>query len=422
MSLKNQAKKVQKAGHKNTPQDSVLAHINPDEARLLKALGGSGRKDPKTGLRHFDGWGGDGGGGDAGAGGSGDGGNSGSSGWGGEPGGDRGDGGIGMGDGYGGDAGSYGDSLSFEGSFTPDNSFTSGEGAMGMGDFNSSFGDYGAAHGDINTYGESPEGPGNSDFFSRLARFTKNLAVNKAIGAVTQSNPVLGMMAPMAMTAINAHNQTPVGQQVAGSIAQAMLGPLGAIPGIANMFGANIPSIGQSIGQANLDYKGEAPGTTGLSGQNQGQGQGGTSMFDSVLNGAATGYGLYNMYKAGQQNNDQANSLANMFSQNSPYATQLRQQLARRDAAAGRRSQYGPREVELQAKLAQMAGQMAPHQMAARNAGNQNMMQMLGMLTSANKMGVFDPVKNYLGGMFSSNSTPEYTSSGDTYDAYDFGG
>lgn len=35
-------------------QDSVLAHINTDEAALLEALGGSGRTDPVTGLRHFD--------------------------------------------------------------------------------------------------------------------------------------------------------------------------------------------------------------------------------------------------------------------------------------------------------------------------------------------------------------------------------
>jgi hypothetical protein len=45
-------------------------------------------------------------------------------------------------------------------------------------------------------------------------------------------------------------------------------------------------------------------------------------------------------------------SLASQFGPDSAYAKQLRQELDRRDAASGRRSQYGPREVELQAKLA----------------------------------------------------------------------
>ena len=35
--------------------DSMLAHINPQEAALLKALGGSGTINPKTGLREY--WG-----------------------------------------------------------------------------------------------------------------------------------------------------------------------------------------------------------------------------------------------------------------------------------------------------------------------------------------------------------------------------
>ena len=129
-------------------------------------------------------------------------------------------------------------------------------------------------------------------------------------------------------------------------------------------------------------------------------------MFDNILNGVGTGAGLYNMFRSYQNANNMAGRLGSMFSENSPYATQLRQQLERRDAAAGRRSQYGPREVELQAKLAAMANQIAPNQMAARQYGDQSLMRMLGMLGSANKMGVFDPVKGWLNNMFSS---PTYT-------------
>jgi len=51
------------------------------------------------------------------------------------------------------------------------------------------------------------------------------------------------------------------------------------------------------------------------------------------------------------QNGQTAQQLVDLFSPNSPYAQQLRQQLERRDAAAGRRSQYGTRETELAAAL-----------------------------------------------------------------------
>lgn len=51
--LKQAAEQVRKAGAKGSP-DKILAHITPEEARLLKARGGSGRIDPKTGLPHFE--------------------------------------------------------------------------------------------------------------------------------------------------------------------------------------------------------------------------------------------------------------------------------------------------------------------------------------------------------------------------------
>jgi len=63
----------------------------------------------------------------------------------------------------------------------------------------------------------------------------------------------------------------------------------------------------------------------------------------------------YNQLQDQQQ--QQLQSLSSLYSPNSPYAQVMRQQLDRRDAASGRRSQYGPREVELQAKLATQQGQ-----------------------------------------------------------------
>ena len=55
----------------------------------------------------------------------------------------------------------------------------------------------------------------------------------------------------------------------------------------------------------------------------------------------------------------QMTSLAGMYGQDSPYAQALREQLQRKDAAAGRRSQYGAREVNLQAELAKMQPQVS---------------------------------------------------------------
>jgi hypothetical protein len=80
--------------------DTIVAHINEDEARLLKEHGGSGTRNPFTGLMQFDDGGGDGGGGDGGGGSGGDGGDGGSAG---------GDGGsAGSGDSGAGDSGSSG--------------------------------------------------------------------------------------------------------------------------------------------------------------------------------------------------------------------------------------------------------------------------------------------------------------------------
>lgn len=70
--------------------------------------------------------------------------------------------------------------------------------------------------------------------------------------------------------------------------------------------------------------------------------------------------GMYQAYQQKKKYGQLAGNLSSMYGPNSPYAQQLQQQLMRRDAAAGRRSQYGPREVELQARLADVNSRMAP--------------------------------------------------------------
>ena len=80
--------------------------------------------------------------------------------------------------------------------------------------------------------------------------------------------------------------------------------------------------------------------------------------------------GTRNQRNLGQQLGTTANQLTDLFSPDSPYAKQLRQQLERKDAAAGRRSQYGTRETELAAQLAkQQAAVLANPQYAALLGG-----------------------------------------------------
>ena len=98
-------------------RDTILAHITPAEARLLKSRGGRGSVNPVTGLLEFDDGGGDGGGGDGG----GDGG-----------GGDGGGDGSGGGEGGGGE-GSEGDSSDNEGSMSDPGAQDAAGGNAGQG-------------------------------------------------------------------------------------------------------------------------------------------------------------------------------------------------------------------------------------------------------------------------------------------------
>jgi hypothetical protein len=72
---------------------------------------------------------------------------------------------------------------------------------------------------------------------------------------------------------------------------------------------------------------------------------------------------MYNANEQRKRYDDLLSRLDSLYAVDSPYATQMADELARRDSAAGRGSQYGPRSVELAAKLTdsrrQALGQMA---------------------------------------------------------------
>lgn len=124
----------------------------------------------------------------------------------------------------------------------------------------------------------------------------------------------------------------------------------GGLNSILNSVGMVAPNTASAIGKLGMNAVG------GALGGGSGGGQSGGINTGNVLGS------LLQMYQ-GNQYQDSIKQLygqlASQFGPDSAYAKQLRQQLDRRDAAAGRRSQYGPREVELQAKLAENQSRQA---------------------------------------------------------------
>jgi hypothetical protein len=121
-------------------------------------------------------------------------------------------------------------------------------------------------------------------------------------------------------------------------------------------------------------------------------------------------------------------SLESMYGADSPYAKQLEQTLARKDAKAGRNSQYGPRAAQLQAMLADKASTYGAQQaqsmnaynsarnatMNARNTQAQNQaqiqaQQLASLFNFADKSGLMQKMEKGLGGMFGGGNQESYT-------------
>ena len=160
--------------------------------------------------------------------------------------------------------------------------------------------------------------------------------------------------------------------------------------------------------------------------------------------GVLGGLGLYNANKAKQDANKQIEGLQGMqslYSQDSPYAQNLRQTLERKDAAAGRRSQYGTREVELQGRLADAASrqqasnapllnQLYQQKQKATNSAGRDIATVLA------KSGGFSKLSPFVQGLFKRRGNVDgmmegasagagfgYSPSVDqNYDSYDFQG
>lgn len=114
--------------------------------------------------------------------------------------------------------------------------------------------------------------------------------------------------------------------------------------------------------------------------------------IDSTVNGLM---GLYGGYKRRQA----ASSLIRgMDSRRNDYSTALQAELMRKDAAAGRRSAYDTRGVELNARLAALDAQQAP---ALMNAKNSELAGLFNMIQSGYGMG--RGLSGYIG-----NQAPQY--------------
>jgi len=242
-----------------------------------------------------------------------------------------------------------------------------------------------------------------------------NAAQNKNYGGLAQGlvgaatgNGLLGAAAGIGTDAAMGKNVSGrVGSTLGSVVGGGIAGPLGSMAG------------GYLGSKASSNSGGYSDNTLGNV-----RGDGSKGLFDNPGQLAAGLGQLYLNNKAAKSAEGNVQNLNSMFGQNSAYSQQMRQQLERRDAAAGRRSQYGPREVELQAKLAEMAAEYGPKiaqsNMAAQQVAQQRRQQNLSSLYAMGReTGLFDMAKNGLTDLFSNNSsTPLYMDSNGSGTSY----
>ena len=164
-------------------------------------------------------------------------------------------------------------------------------------------------------------------------------------------NPILGIAGRFHPGVAAAHGLMGLFTDPAGSLGGRAGGAMGGAIGgsVAGPWGGALGSMYGATKGGQLAR--EAEGTYGM----------GTA---STKSSSSPDYGLlagaWLGQKAAKDFGQQKSDLQSLYGQNSPYAQQLRQRLQREDAAAGRRSQVGQREVELQARLADLNSRNAP--------------------------------------------------------------
>ncbi len=180
--------------------------------------------------------------------------------------------------------------------------------------------------------------------------------------------------------------------------------------GIGEGIGSSIGLGGNTIGAGQLAGYGLSgvSGLSALKGLKTSSGGSLTDWIDGITknltpDGAGQGFdfaktlsGLAGLFAASRNLNNLDNvsaSIGNLFAPGSAYEEQLRKELQRRDAASGRRSQYGPRSVELQAKLAELAARQTPSLMnlfsQQDTAQNEQMQSLLNVLNGTGLLNLF---------------------------------
>jgi hypothetical protein len=164
-----------------------------------------------------------------------------------------------------------------------------------------------------------------------------------------------------------------------------------------------------------------APGSQGSAPGNTGGGMGGGSDWGALAGALGSAY-MGNQQS--QQYGGALNSLNQLYSPTGPYATFMRQQLAAKDAAAGRNSQYGPREANLMAMLAQNQantmtspgyGNLMQQNLRGNQMGLNNLLALMGKGGPLNGMvnNVGNGISNGLSNLFGNGGGGGYSNNFD---------
>lgn len=328
MNTREMAKRLSALGRNG---DTLLAHITPKEAKLLKQAGGAGTRNPKTGLReYFDAdFGGDLSGADAASNMSDSGGIGGDfgsdGGWGYGPG-NVDDGGWGMGPGnindLGGSTGDLGD-LSDQGwgygpgnindpgtAFGPSNDLS----AQGWGYGPGNIGDYGWGYGpgNIGDTGMSVADIGGptaiDNIVSFLSRLGKGALTAKGIGLLARATGIPGVVLGTIASGVRGAVAAPTGKGAEGFGRGALsaLGNSAMNQATGGAWGLSGMSVGSMMGKSGAEQSDAASSSSG--------GEKATP-YDPMVDYMRGGLGLlgaYNLYKAGQPSSSQRTASGQM--------------------------------------------------------------------------------------------------------------
>ncbi len=283
------------------------------------------------------------------------------------------------------------------------------------------------------------------DFLDQLFRRGKGMAQNMAISKAMKAAGVPGWAGAAYNIGQGIANGQPgpaIRNTMFGLAGGMLGGPLGAMAGgqISNMLGESTRAPDDS----NFFT------ADGREGSSMMRDLVGTLTRGDTLGQLATGaIGAYQGNRAAKAADGTINNINNLYSPNSPYAQQMRQAMERKDAAAGRRSQYGTRETELAGLLTQAHsgaltsggyGNLLQQRNQQRSRGTNNLIALLQSAEGKKLMGqggsalsrMFSgsgqaPQNFQMGNNFSLPS-PDSTANFNNFDApdmgysYDFGG